>query len=292
MLLGVEVGNTNTSFGLFTDSGDIAASYRVSTERDRMPDEWFAILTTLLETDGFSLDAVDAVVVSSVVPSVTTWLIEMARRRLGVEPLVITGTLDVGLILDVEEPRQLGADRIVDCFAARERFGAPVIVVDLGTATTIDVIGSDGAYKGGAIAAGVATSLKALAGNAAQLFNVGLSMPDRIISRNTADTLRSGIVGALPTTRVAVLRAISGIWPRKYRRWTRTTPTSTSIAAVTARRFRAWRAGWTAGRPPTTGSSGYPWPSRPHPTGWTCCTRPTSSPRSAATGSQSLPCTI
>jgi type III pantothenate kinase len=194
MLLAVEVGNTNTSFGLFDASGKLVSSYRLSTERERMPDEWFGMLAALLASDDHALREVDGVIISSVVPSVTTWLVEMARQRLGVDPVVVSGELDVGLDLDVEEPRQLGADRIVDCVAAHHRYGGPAIIIDLGTATTFDVIGPDGAYKGGAIAAGVATALKALASNAAQLFNVELHMPPHVIGRNTGDQLRAGIV--------------------------------------------------------------------------------------------------
>jgi type III pantothenate kinase len=194
MLLAVEVGNTNTSFGLFDSAGFLVSSYRLSTERERMPDEWFALLAALLASDAHALAEVDGVIISSVVPSVTTWLVAMTRERLGLEPVVVSGELDVGLRLDVDEPRQLGADRIVDCVAAFARYGGPAIVIDLGTATTFDVIGRDGAYLGGAIAAGVGTSLKALAGNAAQLFNVELAMPKAVIGRNTADQLRAGIV--------------------------------------------------------------------------------------------------
>ncbi len=194
MLLAVEVGNTNTTFGLFAASGELTTAYRLSTERERMPDEWFAMLAALLASDGHELSEVDGVIISSVVPSVTTWLVDMTRNRLRIDPVIVTGDLDVGLDLDVDEPRQLGADRIVDCVAAFHRYGGPAIIVDLGTATTFDVIGRNGAYKGGAIAAGVATSLQALAGNAAQLFNVELHMPDAVIGRNTADQLRSGIV--------------------------------------------------------------------------------------------------
>jgi type III pantothenate kinase len=159
-----------------------------------MPDEWFAMLAALLASDSHELSEVDGVIISSVVPSVTTWLVDMTRSRLRIEPVIVTGDLDVGLDLDVEEPKQLGADRIVDCVAAFHRYGGPAIIVDLGTATTFDVIGRKGGYKGGAIAAGVATSLQALAGNAAQLFNVELHMPDAVIGRNTGDQLRSGIV--------------------------------------------------------------------------------------------------
>ena len=194
MLLAVEVGNTNTTFGLFAASGELTTAYRLSTERERMPDEWFAMLAALLASDGHDLSEVDGVIISSVVPSVTTWLVDMTRNRLRIDPVIVTGDLDVGLDLDVDEPRQLGADRIVDCVAAFHRYGGPAIIVDLGTATTFDVIGRNGAYKGGAIAAGVATSLQALAGNAAQLFNVELHMPEAVIGRNTADQLRSGIV--------------------------------------------------------------------------------------------------
>ncbi len=194
MLLAVEVGNTNTTFGLFAASGELTTAYRLSTERERMPDEWFAMLAALLASDGHALSEVDGVIISSVVPSVTTWLIDMTRNRLRIDPVIVSGDLDIGLDLDVDEPRQLGADRIVDCVAAFCRYGGPAIIVDLGTATTFDVIGRNGAYKGGAIAAGVATSLQALAGNAAQLFNVELHMPDAVIGRNTGDQLRSGIV--------------------------------------------------------------------------------------------------
>ncbi|MGH2614393.1 MAG: type III pantothenate kinase [Thermomicrobiales bacterium] len=194
MLLATEVGNTNTTFGLFADSGDLLSSYRLSTERERMPDEWFALLAALLASDRHTLQEVDAAIISSVVPSVTTWLVAMTRGRLGIDPVIVTGELDVGIALKVDEPRQLGADRIVDCVATFERYGGPAIIIDLGTATTIDVIDADGSYRGGAIAAGVGTSLKALATNAAQLFNVELRMPEQVIGRNTADQLRSGIV--------------------------------------------------------------------------------------------------
>ena len=194
MLLAVEVGNSNTTFGLFATSGELTSAYRLSTERERMPDEWFAMLAALLASDGHDLSEVDGAIISSVVPSVTTWLVDMTRTRLRIDPVIVTGDLDVGLDLDVDEPRQLGADRVVDCVAAFHRYGGPAIIVDLGTATTFDVIGRNGAYKGGAIAAGVATSLQTLAGNAAQLFNVELHMPEAVIGRNTADQLRSGIV--------------------------------------------------------------------------------------------------
>lgn len=194
MLLAIEVGNTNTVFGLFSAKGELVTSYRVSTARDRMPDEWYAMLAALLGSSSLTPAEIHSAIISSVVPSVTPWLAEMCRTRFAVEPDVITGAMDVGIRLDVEEPRQLGADRIVDCVAAIARYGSPAIIIDLGTATTFDVVDRNNVYRGGAIAAGVATSLKTLATNAAQLFNVELFVPEHVIGRNTADQLRSGLV--------------------------------------------------------------------------------------------------
>ena len=194
MLLGIEIGNTNTLFGLFDADDTLRSIFRLSTSRDRMPDEWFALLSPLMKSDEISLAEIDGVIISSVVPGVTPWMITMVERWLDVTPVVVTSDINLGLPLDVDEPDKLGADRIVDCIAAVDSYGAPAIIVDVGTATTIDVVGGDGAYKGGAIAAGVATSLGALAGNAAQLFNVELFAPQSLIGRNTADQLRSGIV--------------------------------------------------------------------------------------------------
>src|SRR3954469_11437248 len=107
MLLAVEIGNTNTTFGLFAASGQLTSAYRLSTERERMPDEWFAMLAALLASDGHGLSEVDGVIISSVVPSVTTWLVDMTRSRLRTEPVIVSGDLDIGLDLDVDEPRQL-----------------------------------------------------------------------------------------------------------------------------------------------------------------------------------------
>ena len=101
MLLAVEVGNTNTTFGLFAASRELTTSYRLSTERERMPDEWFAMLAALLASDRQQLSDVDGVIISSVVPSVTTWLVDMSRNRLGIDPVIVSGDLDVGLDLDV-----------------------------------------------------------------------------------------------------------------------------------------------------------------------------------------------
>ncbi|HEU5430282.1 MAG TPA: type III pantothenate kinase, partial [Thermomicrobiales bacterium] len=141
MLLAIEVGNSNTVFGLYAAASvERAATYRFSTARERMPDDWFALLSAIAAADGRSLAAVDRVLLSSVVPGVTTSLSEMARDRLGRSPLVVTPELPLGIALLVDEPKQVGADRLVDCVAAKAKYGGPAIIIDLGTATTFDVI--------------------------------------------------------------------------------------------------------------------------------------------------------
>ncbi|MDQ3654833.1 MAG: type III pantothenate kinase, partial [Chloroflexota bacterium] len=195
MLLAGEVGNSNTMFGLYDlQHAELVASWRLSTDRDRMPDDWFALLSSLFQAGGHALADVEAVILSSVVPPVTTALHSLAHNRLGVSPIVVDPTLDLGIRLLVEEPTKLGADRLVDCIAAYAKYGGPAIIIDLGTATTIDAISAIGDFVGGAIATGVATSLKALSANAAQLFNIELRLPDHTLGKNTVDQLQIGIV--------------------------------------------------------------------------------------------------
>jgi type III pantothenate kinase len=189
------VGNSTTHCGLYDHgSPTLRGSFRLSTDRERTPDEWLALLAALMANDALHPGDIDAVIVSSVVPAVTGWLHEMCRRRLGITPLVVGPDLDLGIALQVDEPEKVGADRLVDCIAVQARYGGPAIVIDLGTATTFDVTDDAGNYLGGAIAAGVGTSLKALSGNAAQLFAVEMRLPDAAIGKTTADQIRGGIV--------------------------------------------------------------------------------------------------
>jgi type III pantothenate kinase len=195
MLLAGEVGNSNTLFGLYrTGEEALLATWRLSTDRDRMADDWLALLSSLFQTGGFALADVDAVILSSVVPPVTTALDALARDRLGVTATIVEPSLDLGIKLLVEEPTRLGADRLVDCVATFAKYGGPAIIIDLGTATTVDAISAEGDFLGGAIATGVTTSLKALAANASQLFNIELQLPHHTLGKNTVDQLRIGIV--------------------------------------------------------------------------------------------------
>src|SRR5579884_1144982 len=195
MLLAMDVGNTNTVFGLYeVESGRLVASWRAATRRDRMPDEWYALLAPLFAAAGHNPAEVTAVIISSVVPALTTWLTRMSRDRLGVEPVIVGVDLDLGVRVRTDNPREVGADRLVNAVAAFDRYGGPAIVVDFGTATTFDVISREGDYLGGAIAPGLVISMEALAGRTAKLPAVELRLPEKAIGTNTVTSLQSGLV--------------------------------------------------------------------------------------------------
>ncbi len=195
MLLVADVGNTNTTFGVY-EAGERAplASVRTSTQRDRMPDEWYAILLPLLEAQSVDIRALTGFVISSVVPSVTRWLGVLSTERFHIQPVIVSAALDLGLPIDADNPLEVGADRIVNSLAAVERYGAPVIAVDFGTALNFDVVDHRGHYLGGALAPGLVIALDAMTSRAARLFAVDLVPPPHAIGRNTINAIQSGLV--------------------------------------------------------------------------------------------------
>uniref|UniRef100_A0A7C1X6V7 Type III pantothenate kinase n=2 Tax=Thermomicrobium roseum TaxID=500 RepID=A0A7C1X6V7_THERO len=193
MLLAVDVGNTNVVIGVFSGT-ELRARWRLATARDRMPDEWWVQLVVLSQTQGFHIQDIEAVALASVVPPLTSVFLELARRHLAIEPLVVNGNQELGLPLRVDNPSEVGADRICNALGAIERYGAPVIVVDFGTGTTFDVVDSTGAYIGGAIAPGITIAFEALTQRAARLFTVALEPPSRAIGRSTREGLQAGTV--------------------------------------------------------------------------------------------------
>jgi len=195
VLLSFDVGNTNTVIGLSDAHGDqLLSSWRVSTRHDRMPDEWFGLLAPLLFAEGHAPQAITNVIMSTVVPSVTAWLSAMAGRRFGVNPVIVTPALDHGVVLRVDNPAEVGADRLANSVAAYHHYGGPAIVIDFGTATNFDVVAEDGAFIGGAIAPGLTVVLDALTSRAAKLFAVNLEIPPVAIGTNTTTNMQSGIV--------------------------------------------------------------------------------------------------
>jgi type III pantothenate kinase len=195
MLLVADVGNTNTTFGVYAPTSPTpAASVRTATQRDRMPDEWYAILKPVLEVQGADIRDVTGFVISSVVPSVTRWLSVLSTSRFGVEPIVVSAALDLGMPIDVDNPLEVGADRIVNSLAALQRYGAPVIAIDFGTALNFDVVDIRGHYVGGSLAPGLVIALDAMTSRAARLFAVDLIPPPQAIGRNTIHAIQSGLV--------------------------------------------------------------------------------------------------
>ncbi len=193
MLLAIDVGNTNAVAGLF-DGERLVASWRLSTERRRMPDEWWALLAPLLQTAGVTAAVVDGAIIDSSVPVVAAALRDMARRYLGCTPLIVSIDLDLGIQARVDNPREVGPDRLVNAVAAHTRYGGPAIVIDFGTATNFDVVSAEGDFIGGAIAPGLAVAFEALTSRAAMLYAVELKAPTRAIGTNTITNMQSGVV--------------------------------------------------------------------------------------------------
>lgn len=194
MLLAIEVGNTTAVLAVSSGEEGWSPSWRLVSDRDLTADDWSAKVRSLAATAGLDLARIDSVVISSVVPVISTTLARWCEADLGRSPVMVTSELDLGIGLDVETPGELGADRICNVVAAWGRAGSAAIVVDTGTATKLEAISGDGDYVGGAIAVGLSLSLEALASRAARLFSVPLEPSRRVIGKNTVDHVQAGIV--------------------------------------------------------------------------------------------------
>ena len=194
MLLAIEVGNTTTVLAVASGDDQWSPSWRLVSDRNLTPDDWSAKVTSLTAAAGVDLTGIDSVVISSVVPVISTTLARWCEADLGHRPMMVTSELDLGIGLDIDTPSELGADRICNAVAAWERSGAATIVIDTGTATKVEAISAAGDYVGGAIAVGLSLSLEALASRAARLFSVPLEPSRRIIGKNTVDHVQAGIV--------------------------------------------------------------------------------------------------
>ena len=192
MLLAIDIGNTHTVFGLF-DADTLVADFRLATRRDATADEISVLLHALLENAGIAREQVLGVVVSSVVPELDAVYAGLGRSFGAAEALFVGPGIKTGMPIQYESPHAVGADRIVNSVAARARFGAPVIVLDFGTATTFDVVGPGGEYLGGVIAPGLGLSADALFSRAARLHRVDLRRPARVIGRNTEQSIQAGL---------------------------------------------------------------------------------------------------
>ncbi len=193
MLLAIDVGNTNIVFGLF-DAERLVEQFRVESSRGRTADEYAVMVRQLLSMRGIEPPAVTASILASVVPSLTEPMLALVRRAFGLEALVVGPGIRTGMPILYENPREVGADRIVNAVAAFERVRSGLIVVDFGTATTFDCVSPKGEYLGGVIAPGIQISADALFARAAKLPRVEIAKPPRVVGRNTQHSMQSGIV--------------------------------------------------------------------------------------------------
>jgi type III pantothenate kinase len=194
MILAIDIGNTHTVLGIFDRGDEPRHRWRLSTRGDSTGDDLGTLLSELFTLHGLRLGDVAGTVVSSVVPSLSGAVVEVGMKYLGRAPLVVGPGTKTGVPILYDNPREVGADRIVNALAAIRLHGTPAIVVDFGTATTFDAVSAAGEYLGGAIAPGIGVSVEALAKRAARLPEVELSVPRRVIGRNTVESLQSGLV--------------------------------------------------------------------------------------------------
>ena len=188
MLLAIDVGNTQTVFGLFDGDG-LTEQFRVATDPTHTGDELAVMLRAFVE-----LDALDGIVLSSTVPPLVREYEGFAERWAGADLLVLGPGVPTGIPVRYDDPREVGPDRIANAVAARERYGAPAIVVDFGTSTNFDVVSPAGEYVGGVLAPGIEISMDALFARAARLTKVPFEAPERVIGRTTTSALQSGLV--------------------------------------------------------------------------------------------------
>ncbi len=193
MLLCIDIGNTNITLGLY-EGAALGPRWRLSTENERMPDEFGLQVTGLLALAGKSPADINGVAMASVVPPLTGRWIETCRVYLKCDPLVVDAGIRTGVKIRYEDPRAVGADRIVDAAAAFRLYGGPACIVDFGTATTFDAISSEGEYLGGAIAPGIGIAAQALFQRTAKLPRVDLVRPPTAIGRNTVQAIQSGLL--------------------------------------------------------------------------------------------------
>ena len=193
MLLAVDIGNTNVTLGVF-DGEKLRATWRMSTDVHRMADEYAAMMLNLLQHNGIAASDIKAVSMCNVVPPLTSTFIDLSQRYFKITPLIVGAGVKSGVSIRMDNPREVGADRIADAAAAHHLYGGPLIIIDLGTATTFSVISKEGDFIGGIIATGIATAAEALYSRTAQLPRVDLVRPKTVIGTNTVSAIQSGVI--------------------------------------------------------------------------------------------------
>jgi type III pantothenate kinase len=193
MLLVIDIGNTDTTLGVF-DGEELRATWHMATKIHRLADEYAGLLINLLHYQRLDTSDIKEAALCSVVPALVATFEELFRRYFQVSPLVVGAGVKTGVRIRMDNPREVGCDRIVNAAASHHLYGGPLIIVDMGTATTFDVVSKEGDYLGGAIAPGITTAAEALFMRAAVLPRVELTRPKRAIGTNTITAMQSGII--------------------------------------------------------------------------------------------------
>lgn len=193
MILTLDIGNTNTVLGLYKGN-ELITHWRISTDKTKTPDEYGMLLKNLFESGGIKAEKVNGVIVSSVVPPILRILKKTTYRYFNLNPLVVGPGVKTGMNIKMDNPKEVGADRIVNAVAASKIYDGPLIIVDFGTATTFCAVSESGDYIGGAIAPGIGISSEALFNQSAKLPRIELIKPGKAIAKNTIDGMKSGIV--------------------------------------------------------------------------------------------------
>ncbi len=193
MLMVLDIGNTNVTIGIF-DGDKLRVTWRLATHIRHMPDEYAAMLLNLLQHEGIKTSDISEVAMCSVVPPLVGTFDEICRRYFGIQPLTIGPGTKTGVRIRLDNPREAGTDRIVNAAAAHHLYGGPIIIVDMGTATTFDAVSKEGDYLGGAIAPGIVISAEALFTRTAALPRVELARPKRAVGTNSVTAMQSGII--------------------------------------------------------------------------------------------------
>ena len=193
MILTLDVGNTNMTGGVFKDD-EIVATFRMTTKIPRTSDEYGMVLFNLLSQNQINPSEIEDAIICSVVPDVMHSLASAMIKYLNIKPIIVGPDIETGLRINLPNPRQVGADRIVDAVAAYELYGGPVLVMDYGTATTYDLVNADGVFVGGITAPGIAISAKALWEDAAKLPKIEIAKPEHVIGNDTISSMQSGLV--------------------------------------------------------------------------------------------------
>ncbi len=192
LLLAIDIGNTSVAVGVY-DGEDLVATFRIATDQDNLPDEYAILLLSLLRTRDIEPSRVGAAALSSTVPPLITTFMQVCRDYFRVEPLIIGTGVRTGIRVRYDNPREVGADRILHVVAALAKYKPPLIILDMGTALVLDAVSREGDYLGGSIAPGIGISSQALFARAAMLRRVSIERPESVIGKNTVNSVQSGL---------------------------------------------------------------------------------------------------